>query len=429
VKSTKTIITLIATLLIHTPTTHSEPFIDTVTSFLSNNSGPLTIGALGLASAALFCKKWVHPYFEFPPLTGPYKVGTTSHHLIDTSRMDPYPQSKGDYREVMIHCWYPCETDIEQPLYPYLPEKTPYLIEMMAQAYTIPAALLSPFFPAMYKHAIPNAPIAQHHAPYPVIMFAEGFFSMCDLNAAQIENLASHGYIVVGVDVTHLCLVSIFPDGRIKKYARDFLPTLQDEYELALDISVKDIKFGIDNLGTLAQDDPDIPICNAMDLNRIGMFGYCSGGINLLNLCPQEPRIKAAVNLDGWEDLLAEKLSTTQTIPIMHITKDSTLKLSRSDEDTQALLGLYNAMEKDAYHITIKGTRHNDFYDLPFIKENFLLFKIRSKIKGWTMIDPYKVNSLMRDYVVTFFDKYLKGIDAPWPAPCPEYSEFVMINK
>lgn len=427
-KNTKIFLILIVTLLIHTSTTQSEPFIDTVTSFLSDNAGPLAIGALGLASAGLFYKQWIHPYFELPPPTGPYKVGTSTHHWIDTSRVDPFPKACGAQRELIIQCWYPCQS-IKNNVYPYMPDKLPYLIKMMEQAYGIQSTILKPFFPAIYKHAIPDAPIAYSDKLFPVVLFNHGYYSLCDLNTTQIENLASHGYVVVGTNWTYNSLVNIFPDGKVIQFDPELRPELEDEYKFSLYTGVDDTKFVLNTLERLETEHPTMPITNAIDLERIGILGYCSGGISLLNLCPQEPRIKAAINLDGWEDLLAEELSKPQTIPIMHIAKDPTVKLSRPDENTQALLGLYNATEKDAYHITIKGTRHNDFYDLPFIKKNFLPFLMRNKLKGRTMLDPDKVNNLMRDCVITFFDKYLKGIDTSWPEPGPDYQEFVVLSK
>lgn len=46
----------------------------------------------------------------FPKPTGPYAVGTTMYHVIDTSRKNEFSEdSEHPYRELMVQVWYPAQ--------------------------------------------------------------------------------------------------------------------------------------------------------------------------------------------------------------------------------------------------------------------------------------------------------------------------------
>jgi len=427
------VVPIIIALLIQSSTIHinseSITIVDTVSSLISNHCGSLTVGTLGLASAALFYKKWVHPHFELPQPTGPYKVGTSSHHLVDTSWVDPLApkEFESDYRELIVQCWYPSQTNIEQSLYDYMPHKIPYLLETLVSSYSLPAQLITPFFPAVYKHAIDNASIASSNVLYPLVLFTHGISSLCDLHTAQLENLASHGFIVIGINHTHGCMVNLFPDGRVKEFYYNELLTDQEQSILWTKTGTKDMRFVLDTLEKVPLN--MMPIAKNIDFDHVGVLSYSGGGVIALNLCQEDKRIKAIVNLDGWEELVAHMINESQTIPTMYMVKDPSMPLTGLDPSTEKLLDLHHASATDSYHITTKGTQHNSFNDLPLIKQKFLPFLIMNKFKGGMTTDPYTVNNLINDCAVTFFNKYLKRINVDWPSPSTAYPEFFMLRK
>jgi hypothetical protein len=49
------------------------------------------------------------PVFDFPPVTGPYAVGTVTRRLVDTSRAEVFSSDPRDRRELMVQFWYPAE--------------------------------------------------------------------------------------------------------------------------------------------------------------------------------------------------------------------------------------------------------------------------------------------------------------------------------
>ena len=81
-----------------------------------------------------------------------------------------------------------------------------------------------------------------------------------------------------------------------------------------------------------------------------------------------------------------------------------------------------------AHLVTIKQARHGDFSDVPFL-QNILavqnLFSSKSEMRESLCIgdlEPYRIVSITNDYIVWFFDKYLKGKDRKFP----EYSEVIV---
>src|SRR5262245_38953311 len=57
---------------------------------------------------------------SLPAPTGPHRVGTTSLHLIDSSRSDPLAPTPRA-RELVVRLWYPAARTTRQPVATYLP--------------------------------------------------------------------------------------------------------------------------------------------------------------------------------------------------------------------------------------------------------------------------------------------------------------------
>jgi hypothetical protein len=53
------------------------------------------------------------PRLSLPAPTGPHRVGTTSLHLVDDSRIDPLAPTPRA-RELMVRLWYPAAADSQQ---------------------------------------------------------------------------------------------------------------------------------------------------------------------------------------------------------------------------------------------------------------------------------------------------------------------------
>ena len=142
--------------------------------------------------------------------------------------------------------------------------------------------------------------------PYPLIVYSHGFTSSRDETKYLVEQLASHGYVVLAANYP---LTSGAAPGGAN----------------ANDVSnqPEDISFLIDSI--LALSDSDKPFKGEIDPNRIGLMGLSLGGLttSLTTYHPRlrEPRIKAAVSIAGPSEFLSKKFydQSGVTIPFLMI--------------------------------------------------------------------------------------------------------------
>ena len=89
-----------------------------------------------------------------------------------------------------------------------------------------------------------------------------------------------------------------------------------------------------------------------------------------------------------------------------------------SDENAGMNKYFYTINENDTYHVIIKDSKHPDYADFTYFLKNWIskLPKVFGKIDGSLMI------KITNDYVLSFFNKYIKGIDSPLLESNP-YSE------
>jgi pimeloyl-ACP methyl ester carboxylesterase len=145
------------------------------------------------------------------------------------------------------------------------------------------------------------------------------------------EDLASHGYFVVGFDAPYRSFVVVLPEGRIVPR----LPQYNVENangNLAdpvigklLGMWTSDTKFVVDRLQKLNEDKAS-EFRGRMDLNRLGMFGHSFGGATALQFCHDDSRCRATVDLDGipFGSVVREGL----TKPCMFVLSDHTREMS-----------------------------------------------------------------------------------------------------
>ena len=64
-------------------------------------------------------------------------------------------------------------------------------------------------------NAVSDAPPAGHSRSLPVIVLSPGFIHPRSVLTGLAEDLASHGFVVAGVDHTYESVATAFPDGRV----------------------------------------------------------------------------------------------------------------------------------------------------------------------------------------------------------------------
>lgn len=218
-------------------------------------------------------------HFTLPRPSGPHPVGVRQRHLVQHGRADPWRPDV--VRELMISIWYPAHHR-DRP-------RAPYLDPLVARKYTTDGFLglneIDWTTPTVTARR--NAPANGRH---PLVVYTPGGGNSRALGTVLVEDLASHGYVVVTIDHTHETAVE-FPGGRLVDAAiPENPPDLEAAKRLYMDAREADVHFVLDEL----RREP------AADLTRIGVFGHSAGGVIATRVMRADRRVAAGANLDGW---------------------------------------------------------------------------------------------------------------------------------
>ena len=395
------------------------------------------LGIMILASGLIAYLIWFQPPFHLPKPTGQYAVGVKAYHWVDETRKETLSNDpEHPNRELMVKVWYPAAGKLPQK--PSTPI-APYLIHHLKK--TKPIVYYLGFSRYFYSFAKPNEPLAKEKIKYPVIIYSHGSGGVKESGSAQCEELASHGYVVVGISHTYDSYVVQFPDGRLIERAKSSVPRNFVERRKSIakktEIKLSDVQFVLNKLNVLANDKSS-KFYKRLNLEKIGMFGQSAGGSITIQACRREPRIKAGVNLDG-SLLGSEETNPTGPVnkPLMFILARETTKMfdGPMDKKTRKVFNVSSPKEErmvreryldgikkvcrsfkqDSYIFVLDGAGHLDLTNTTLLKHASPLGKPLIKLGvmqgglGMSSIDGFRANEIVCTYLVNFFDKYLKG--------------------
>jgi dienelactone hydrolase len=225
--------------------------------------------------------------------TGPSAVGRVELALTDSARVDPFA-SDGRRREIAVWIWYPtAKGGNGAATAPYLPKTW----ADAANTVNGPAAVLFQDNNAVRTNSITGAPL-QGKSP-PVVVLLPGLGNSIAEYSELAEDLASHGYAVVGINPTESTTVVGFPDGHLvySTPAGSIAETNVDAWYSAasrlVGVWVDDALFVV---ATLAKTPPAM---GALDFSRVAYVGHSLGGNASFEVCARDSRCVAAVTLDG----------------------------------------------------------------------------------------------------------------------------------
>jgi hypothetical protein len=144
-----------------------------------------------------------------PEPTGPCPVGTTSLYLSDGSRPDPWAAGVSA-RELMVSLWYPATSSDGRRASYMTPAESGLLLASRGLS-GVPQDALS----TVRTGAVSDATPAGRQRSLPLVVLSPGFTMPRSALTALAEDLASHGYVVAGVDHTYESDATAFPDGRV----------------------------------------------------------------------------------------------------------------------------------------------------------------------------------------------------------------------
>ena len=383
------------------------------------------------------------PVFQMPEPTGPYAVGTTSFAFTDDSRPEIFTPDPEDKRLVYIQVWYPAQSTTDSTPAPMWidPEK---ITSVLANTF------LPPFMPdylfdhlaLLESNSYLNVPLAEQETAFPILVFshghAEGFFAQ---NMVQMEELASHGYVIFSVGHAYESAIVFDAQGRTismsetqitafnkeseetnELFQHAFYATGDEQLEAArtwlaaspvaqqsIQIWTQDMQFALTQIELMNRGQVNSPFAGHLDTARIGVFGQSFGGATAFQVCAIDSRCQASINMDGtqWGTLVDNPLQT----PFLMMYNETNDRANDWALDNSPAHG---------YSIRVNGASHINFTDFNLISS---VFK-HPQVGILGNIDSQQMERIMNAYTLAFFDQTLRGIPSPlFQAFSPDYPE------
>ena len=359
------------------------------------------------------CGQGPTPYLPEP--TGSCPVGTTSMCLTDVSRPDPWAAGV-NARELMVSLWYPA-TPEDGRRAPYMTPAESGL-QLPSRGITgVPPNVLS----TVRTNAISDATPAGRQRALPLVVLSPGFTSSRSTLTALAEDLASHGYVVAGIDHTYESYATAFPDGRVATcLARETRRRETGFGEKSVAGRAADVSFVLDEL-TGAH--PPWPGAGLIDASRMAMAGQSIGGAAAIAAMLADSRVRAGIDMDGATHARIPDHGLSR--PFLFLGKQSSYTpgsgaatlATRSREAKLRLKksGGATAMtwERDWRFLTgwkrwllVAGAIHASFTDLVLLADQV-------GIDTGTALPGARSLDITRAYVRAFFDQHLGGTPQP----------------
>ena len=347
-----------------------------------------------------------------PEPTGHFPTGRTTYAWVNNVQTDELAPPPGAKREVMVWMWYPSATSTSAAPVEYVPAAW-RLAD--AQHFGGPMQLVTRDLSLVHAHSTSDPDVSPEQRSYPVVILRAGGGAPTTDFTTLAEDLASHGYFVVGFDAPYRSYLVVLPDGRVitrpPEYDPENLPADQQDRLInqLLPMWVSDTKFVVDQLERLNAADPSGKVTGRLDMQRLGMFGHSFGGAQALQFCHDDPRCKAGIDIDGasYGSVVQDGLKQ----PFLFILSDHTREAS--DPASGQILGnfrsIYGRLPNGRLFITIRGANHFSFSDQILLKSQYVIGLLRGL--GFGNLAPRRGLAITTEYVHTFFDVYLK--DAP----------------
>ncbi len=371
---------------------------------------------------------WLQGCFtaQLPNPTGPDALGTRE--ITSNQRrlaVDGSPE--GPAAPVLVQAWYPRSPGAEGKTAPYVKDAN-VVIPELAESLNLPAWPFSSIG-EIKTHAVDNARIAPSAdgktKKWPLIVFSHGFNGLRSQSTVLMEELASHGYLILAPQHSYDSAVTVFPSGRKlepkAKPPKDL--SLMEEDELRgewTDRRVGELRslLALVFAGKL----PDKELNDQIDLNRVAVLGHSMGGSTISGICRELKDIKACINLDG------PIRGTRQKGKLLHpmLFVEAQLPQYKNDEQKNLYLTRLGEFEKSAgagfVYAQIIG--HFDFTDAPFLSP----LPLHWMTKNLGSLDPKKTLQIQSELILEFLKLSFEG-KTPTITNLPQFAELEYKSK
>ena len=339
------------------------------------------------------------PFQDIPEPTGSLSIGTRVLNWKDSAREEWFTEEEGDFREIVVQVWYPADTVFGTPE-PYM-DYAKHRVGPISEQIELPPFLIR-HIQNVQSNSFVNNSLKTSNELYPLVIFSHGLGGCRMQNTIQMEELASHGFVVLAVDHPYDANITLFADGHTADYRAKMRSEVTKEnfWPIRLpqiNTRMADLVFILDKLEKI-QDSGDT-FWKQVDLTRVGVMGHSFGGGSAIGVSIKDPRFAACIALDGWlEPIEANLINRGMDIPFLYIGRpewDEPLNY----ENLNTLIANSSApVEK----LLLEGTQHFDYADIPHFTP------IASKIGLSGSISSPELLDTMNTRIISFFGKYLQ---------------------
>jgi hypothetical protein len=360
-----------------------------------------------------------------PQPTGRHRVGRLAVDWEDAAREDPYARRSPEPRTLALTVWYPADVAEGARRAPYLPGW-----------WRLTGLTAGIRLSRVRGSAVEWAPVTRAAQRCPVLVFSPAAFPP-HCYTALLEELASHGYVVVGVAHPHEALpVTAYADGGVRWFNAASVggalglskrPHAEDvgERGAVLDEKAADLCFVADRLRR--PDAGPAHLAGRLDPERVGVLGHSFGGGAAQRACARDPGFRAGADLDGGLWLEPAEVALTQPFlllfgehpeyvqPCAESVRQGTFANEEYCEQDRALqVGAWQALWERAHpgvSIKVSGALHTDFMDWQLLP--LWPWSVGRRRRG--AVEGRRLHRLVSDTVLAFFAEHLDALGPPPP--------------
>jgi hypothetical protein len=283
-----------------------------------------------------------------------------------------------------------------------------------------------------------NSPLSEKQENFPLLLFSHALGQYLEQSITQMQELASHGFIVCSIAHTYYCAAVARQDGTITTWIRS--PTTPGQEEKAWERSIaynkrlraapedevemqweevkaeglydevtrvwcEDHRFILDKIAELNQGLHSPVFTRKIDTEKIGAFGCSFGGGIAILTALYDDRVKAGANIDGtfWRhpDGVPKINKPLMTVLNMNMNDQKIIRNGYEFIPEERNIALFEKSTSDAYYLTVHNAAHANATDLAFLSP---ILKI---VKMTGTIDAEQYHHILNEYLIAFFRKYL----------------------
>lgn len=380
--------------------------------------------ALAIAAAFLGACALVFLWFEhraaltLPAPSGPFHVSRLTEVWTDEHRPDSLVDSPGTRTELVVWIWFPSTSSPNLTPAEYMPAAWRRAV---ANRQSMLMRLLSRDHASVRAHSVVDGPVIPFGPPgpldhdqrnYPIVILRAGLGALTTEYTTLAEDLASHGYVVVGFDAPYRTRVVVFPDGRVlsrpPRLDPDALTGVGQERLLVrlLHAWTGDIGFVIDRLRQLNAPG-ERRFGGTLDLQQIAVVGHALGGATAAQFCSEDSRCAAGIDMDGA--LRGRVVQAGLRRPFMFMLSDHG---EPNDPPSRKILADIQSVHdrlpaEGRMGLVIRGADHVSFSDSLLTRSRLARGVMR--VTGNYSLEPRRGLAIVAESARRFLDVHLKG--------------------